>query len=158
MLELKSPQERPKRSAREAPRAPRGRQETPRQRREAPRERQDAPRRAQERFWEPSGVDFGPPGTPKPSKTIEKTRVLKNFVFFQRRRKKRPKELPKEAPRSAPGAARSGPRGAKTAPGAAKSDPGAPQEPPKRRTKGAKKAPVVVSALGVGSGGLREPF
>ena len=60
----------------------------------------------------------------------------------------------KMAPRSAPGSA----RGAKKAPGAAKSDPGAPQEPPKRRTKGAKKPPVIVSALGVGSGGLREPF
>ncbi len=62
------------------------------------------------------------------------------------------------APRSAPGAARSDPRGAKTAPGAAKRDPGAPQEPPKRRTKGAKKDPVIDSALGGGPGGLREPF
>ena len=51
-------------------------------------------------------------------------------------------------PRSAPGTPRSGPRGAKTAPGAAKSDPGAPQEPPKRRTKEAKKDPVIDSALG----------
>ena len=157
------PQERPKRrlgGPKSAKRPPRDAKTAPRGAKRAPRGAKTRPRAILGAIW---GRFWTPRGRPKPLKTIEKTRVLKNFVFFQRRRKKRPKELQRRPPgsqnafRSAPGAARSGPRGAKTAPGAGKSDPGAPQEPPKRRTKGAKKAPVIVSALGVGSGGLREP-
>ena len=114
---------------------------------------------------EPFGLDFGPPGEVKTlifAATVVKNQGFRGFLKgFKKDAQKAPKGDPRGAkmpPRSAPGAARSGPRGAKTAPGAAKRDPGAPQEPPKRRTKGAKKDPVIDSALGGGPGGLREPF
>ena len=96
---------------------------------------------------EPLGLDFGPPG--EVNTLIFAATVVKNHCFrgflkgFKKDTQKAPKGDPRGAkmpPRSAPGAPRSGPRGAKAGPGAAKSDPGAPREPPKRRTKGAKKA------------------
>ena len=134
------------RAAQETPKRPQERQEAGKrrqgQRREAPRERQEAPRRAQERFGSHFGSILDPPGTPKPSKTIEKTRVLKNFVFFQRRRKKRPKELPKEAPgkpKRLPGAPRERPGAAQEAQRQRQERPRATQERPKSRPRGEQK-------------------
>ena len=130
------------RDAQETPRAPRGRQETPRTAPRSASERQEVPRRAQERFQIHLGSILDPPGTPKPSKTIEKTRVFKNIVFFQRRRKKRPKELPKEAPgkpKRLPGAPRERPGAAQEAQRQRQERPRATQERPKSRPRGEQK-------------------
>ena len=96
-FELKSLQERPKRR----PRGPKRRQEAAKRRQDSAEERQvsakrcqDAPKSDLAAIWARFGTLRG---GPKPSKTIEKTRVFKVFVFFQRRRKKSPKELPKGA-------------------------------------------------------------
>ena len=113
---------------------------------------------------EPLGLDFGPPGEVNTlifAATVVKNQGFRGFLKgFKKDTQKAPKGDPRGAkmpPRSAPGAPRSGPRGAKTGPGAAKSDPGAPREPPKRRTKGARKASVIDSARGVAPGASWEP-
>ena len=92
---------------------------------------------------------------PKPSKTIEKTRVLKNFVFFQRRRKKRPKELPQEAPgkpKRLPGAPRERPGAAQEAQRQRQERPRATQERPKSRPREQKRIQLSIPLLG----GARE--
>ena len=138
----KSPQERPKRRPRgpkSAKRPARDAKDSATRRQESAKRRQDAPKSD---FGSHLGSILDPPGTPKPSKTIEKTRVLKNFVFFQRRRKKRPKELPKEAPgkpKCLPGAPRERPGAAQEAQRQRQERPRATQERPKSRPRGEQK-------------------
>ena len=134
------------RAAQEAPKRPQERQEAGKRRQDSAERRQESAKRRQDApksdFGSHLGSNLDPPGTPKPSKTIEKTRVLKNFVFFQRRRKKRPKELPKEAPgkpKRLPGAPRERPGAAQEAQRQRQERPRATQERPKSRPRGEQK-------------------
>ena len=104
---------------------------------------QDAPKSDLAAIWARFGTLRG---GPKPSKTIQKTRVFKVFVFFQRRRKKSPKEFPREAPgrrkwlpgapRERPGAAQESPRQRQEWPSATQERPKSRQEANKRSKKG----------------------
>ena len=100
---------------------------------------QDAPKSDLAAIWARFGTLRG---GPKPSKTIEKTRVFKVFAIFQGVFKKRPKKLQKETPgkpQCPPGAPREGPGAAQEAPRPPQEPPGAPQESPKSRPRDEKK-------------------
>ena len=148
------------RGAQEAPRAPRGRQETPRT---APRGAKRAPRGAKTRpraIWEPSWLDFGPPGDAQT--LIFAATVVENqgFRVFPKASEKETQTGPKGgpwvtkmAPRSAPG----GPGTAQEAPRERQERPRATQERPESRPRGQKKEQLRSPLPCALSGGAREP-
>ena len=155
---LKSPQERPKRR----PRGPRSAKRPPRDAKTAPRGAKRAPRGAKTRpraIWEPSWLDFGPPGDAQT--LIFAATVVENqgFRVFPKASEKETQKAPKGgpwvtkmAPRSAPG----GPGTAQEAPRERQERPRATQERPKSRprheTREQKEIPFSVALVG----GARE--